>query len=257
MIQELLHLLPAQVSPAALYALAGLAGVGLGVWLLGARWSRAMITLLLVAAGTILGRALPQVMGWSIDPMGPAIAGALLLGLSGYILHRTWVGLALSALFALWTAAGCWVLFHGEFVIDWTGESMSGPLPEVARATWESVPPELTSVLPWACGTAIVVAGVLAFMWPRVATALLWSGIGLTMTIGCGLAAMKAARPEWLDRLPQQAWPQLALLGGMLLVGTILQARMIRPKKSPAARGDAVEDDSEDSALIGYRAGRA
>lgn len=259
MVQELLNLLPDEVSTGALYALVGLAAAGLGVWLLGARWSRPVVTLVLVAAGTLLGRALPGWMGWSIDPMGPAIGGALVLGLSGYILHRMWVGIALGGLLALWAAVGCWVMFSGEHAIDWSSEPelvVESTPREIVQAQWEALPPELTSVLPWACGTALVLGATLAFMWPRVAVALLYSGLGVTLVAGCGLAAMHAAKPDWIAMLPQQLWAQLAILAGMLLVGTLVQIRMLRPrKKSKDAEAEA-DDDLEDP-LIGYKARRA
>src|SRR5206468_9593604 len=82
---------------ALLAALVGSAA-GFVLWLAGSRFSRSLVTLLAVTVGAVLGMHLPGWFDWPIEGMGLAVGGAMVLGLSGFLLHNTWVGLSLSGL---------------------------------------------------------------------------------------------------------------------------------------------------------------
>src|SRR5687768_9084266 len=112
MLLELLSLLQRDTDRAALIFAVGGATLGAGLWLLGARYSRAMIALLAVAIGGLLGVTLPRWYGLTISTQATAVGGAVVLGLSGWLLHRVWVGLGLGLVFAAWAALGTWVFYN-------------------------------------------------------------------------------------------------------------------------------------------------
>src|SRR4051812_23205482 len=74
--------------------------IGLLLWVTGARLSRAMITLVAVAIGSVVGGHLPAWRGWDVNPMGTVIVCSIAFGMAGYLLHTATVGIALSALLA-------------------------------------------------------------------------------------------------------------------------------------------------------------
>jgi hypothetical protein len=110
MIKLLLPLLPpAPAHPALAVCLAG-AALGAALWLTAGRWSRSIITLCTVALGAYVGVRLPEWFGWSIDGMGTCFGGAMLLGFTGYVLHRFWVGVGLGSVLACWAALADWMI---------------------------------------------------------------------------------------------------------------------------------------------------
>src|SRR5258706_13703111 len=75
---------------------------GLVLWLIGARFSRGIVTLIAVSVGALVGLRMPA---WFAVPLGAwatAVGGALLLGITGYALHRMWVGGGAALFLALW-----------------------------------------------------------------------------------------------------------------------------------------------------------
>jgi len=98
MLREFLALLPESLGECSLGIAIGGALLGLVLWLAGARFSRSLVTLIGVAIGTSVGMRLPGWLGWSIDGMAIGVGGAVVLGASGYLLHRSWIGLYLGAL---------------------------------------------------------------------------------------------------------------------------------------------------------------
>src|SRR5437763_7546556 len=100
MLREVLSLLPQNLVDRPPMVLLGAAGAGAILALVGARFSRAIVTLTAVGLGAFLGLHGPAWMGWSIDTIGAAFCGAIVLGLSGFILHRAWLGLRLAGLVA-------------------------------------------------------------------------------------------------------------------------------------------------------------
>src|SRR5262245_56130142 len=109
MLLDLLQLLPTDPGgPVLLTTMIGTV-VGAALWLLGAKISRPLVTLLTVLGGAMIGMHLPQWFGWQISGAGPAVGGAVVLGVSGYVLHRMWVGIGLGSVLALWAAMGTWL----------------------------------------------------------------------------------------------------------------------------------------------------
>ena len=100
-LQEIIAMLPQAIGRLPAAVLLGIGAGGAVLGFAGARFSRPFLTLSLVAGGTLLGLNLPKWLDWGIDPMGPAFAAAIVLGLSGYLLSRWWEGMLLGAVLAL------------------------------------------------------------------------------------------------------------------------------------------------------------
>jgi hypothetical protein len=246
MFQELLPWLPREGGTLALaLAMAGtLAGVGL--WLMGARVSRGLITLMTVALGGVLGMELPRWYGWSTGGAATIIAGAILLGILGFTLHRVWVGLGLGMVLALWTAVGVWVVCGAGH--DWTMPAVdwaSATLPGVLVDIWHSLPEEVVRLLPWASATAVLSGLACALLWPRVGVALLYSMVGVSLIVGMGWSTLQQGHPQWLTMMPGRLWTQLLTLAGLVAFGVLVQCwQMSGPiKVAHHQQDDDMDDD--------------
>src|SRR5215213_10247635 len=69
MVQTLLPMLPREQGTMPLVFTLAAAGAGLLLWATGARFSRTIVTLTLVAMGAVVGDALPSIFGWGINAM--------------------------------------------------------------------------------------------------------------------------------------------------------------------------------------------
>ena len=227
--------LPATIPPAALALAAALAGVFVGavLWLTGARYSRGLITLSAVALGTILGKQLPAWCRWSIDGMGPAIAGAILLGVAAFILHRLWVGLGLGLMLAASAALAVW--FFVPEMSRWSTPAFepSAPLSAWAIDSWSTLPPVARKLLPFACGMALLSGFCCAIRWPRIAVAMLYSLLGVALLTVMGIHAIDLAHPQWKTLIPAESWAQALSLGTLVAFGTLLQWCLVPAMAKP------------------------
>src|SRR3954462_6284384 len=140
----------------ALLAAFGGSAVGAVLGLAGSRFSRSLVTLLAVSVGAVVGMHLPGWMGWSVDAMGVAFCGALALGLSGYLLHTTWIGVALSAVLALWVGTAAWLTVGGGQHVEWPALTISPDLAKTLGELWRALPGDLPRVMPVAIAGALV-----------------------------------------------------------------------------------------------------
>jgi hypothetical protein len=225
MLQELLALLPKLGMVALVSAVVG-ALAGAGLWLMGARISRSLITLLLVSAGATLGLQLPRWFNWPIDAWAPALGVGSILGVSGFVLHRFWVGVGLGAVLAVWAAVATWAVWHGTQPWGFPAWQEGMHVHLYLQSIWTSLPIEVSRPLPFACGAAFVVGLAASLLWPRVGLSLLYSGAGVTLLVGLGLMAVKLGKPAWLEKIPAEAPKQIATLFGMVLFGTLIQWRL-------------------------------
>src|SRR4051794_30502848 len=148
--------------------------IGVAIWLLGARFSRPIITLLTVLLGATVGMHLPQWFGWNISGAGPAVGGALVLGVTGYVLHGPWVGIGLGTVLSSWAAMACWIAFRNNAGWAWPEYGADTSVLDYSRALWQALPPDVARVLPYACATAMVCGLGLAIIWPKVSLILGW-----------------------------------------------------------------------------------
>jgi hypothetical protein len=224
---------------------AGLAIVGLALWVAGARFSRHIVTLCAVATGAIVGKHLPEIFPATSNLSAPvlAIGGALALGVLVFLTHRLWIGVMLGTMLSAWASFGTWVTMHGQ-------QSWSQPvwdadmtLRRFGPELWNALPPDVTRVLPFAAGAAMISGIAMGFVLPRIATALNWSLTGATLMLCVGLPAISSARPQWLAALPAQPLSQAGVFAGIVLFGAIVQWKLSPPggvkKKAKPAPTDA------------------
>ncbi|HEY7091243.1 MAG TPA: hypothetical protein VH518_24315 [Tepidisphaeraceae bacterium] len=250
-LQELVRLLPSD--PGTMGLIIALAGSALGVamWLAGSRFSKPVITLLTVLIGATIGMHLPQWFGWEISGAGPAVGAALVLGVTGYALHGVWVGIGLGAVLASWTALACWIAFHNGAVWTWPTVTPETTVFQFLQAVWQTLPPDVSRILPYACATAMVTGMGLMIIWPKASLVFGWSMAGVTMITCMGLAALVFGQPQWLGKLPQPMWAQTSLLAMLVMLGALIQWKIApKPVTSGASGGrkksKARDDDAED-----------
>src|SRR3954471_14599015 len=112
MFLDLLQLLPQTVGDGTrVLTMIGTA-VGAVLWIGGVKMSRPIVTLVTVLIGAGVGMQLPRWFNWSVSGAGPAVGGAVILGVSGFVLHRMWMGIGLGLLLALWATFGIWLTMH-------------------------------------------------------------------------------------------------------------------------------------------------
>lgn len=227
--------------------LAAFAGTAVGaiLWLAGSRFSRSLVTLLAVSLGATLGRHLPAWFGWSVDPMGVAFVGALVLGLTGYLLHTTWIGLSLSLVLALWVAVAAWLTVGGGAPPQWPAVDASAGIEAALAGVWHTLPGDLPRVMPFALGAALVGGVTITVLSPKLGRVLTYTLVGLSMLLVMGVSAMRMSRPDWLVTLPRSFPTQAAILLGMVLAGVLIQWRLTPVGRVRAAGGDADGNSKE------------
>jgi hypothetical protein len=242
MLLDLLNLLPAELSSFAVgLAIAG-AVLGLGLWAAGARFTQAIMVLGAVTIGALAGREAPGWFDLSISNWTTAIGIALVLGISGYAFHKTWVALCLALLLACWTALGTWLLCADHASWSWPNPEGQTP-PQYVASVWQSLPEGVRSILPYAAGVAALAGIALGAVLPRLAAALLFSMLGISLVLGMGSAAVRHYRPEWLGILPADTHGQLVGLGIALVLGMLLQWWVAwRPARSAVRKAPRNEE---------------
>ena len=236
MLQTWLALLPRDVTMTTVIVSIVVALAGGALWLAGGRYARGIVTVTCVALGTFVGVNLPQWCGWSIDGMGPAIAGALVLGIAGYALTRWCVGVGMGLCLACWACAAVWTIQGGVHGWRWPSASWSD-LPQWMAAVWRQVPDDASRWFPYAAIAALAIGLLAVRFWPRPAHALAWSLGGFTVLSAMGIASMKFSSPRALKFLPRDAWAQAAILCVLLLVGTFSQYRLMPGGSGKPASG--------------------
>lgn len=225
MLLDLLQFLPAQSSGGALIlAIIGTL-VGGGLWLAGVKVARPLVTLLTVVLGATIGLNLPRGCGWSISGAGPAVAGAVVLGVSGYILHRMWVGIALGCVVALWASLGAWLILHDGRAWTWPAREGRSTI-AYAKSVWANVPPDIAKYLPWCWIIGIVTGLAAVIIWPRPTAIAGFASTGLTLCVASLITWIAIAQKPWLSRLPVTTSRQLTALALLLLIGAVIQWRL-------------------------------
>ena len=234
MLHELTALRPAALVEAAPALALVIAALGVGFWAVGGRFSRSILTLALVAVGAWVGMRLPRWFGWEIDGMGLGMAGAMFLGVAGYLLHRTCVGVLLGGVIATWAGFAAWVAVAAG--VQWTlpRVTWTANLPEMLRQVWQSLPPEVARVVPLTTVGGLAAGVVMALVWPKLSRILAFDLLGVLLMAAVGVPLVAAQAPQWLTYLPsgpeQQVFAVIVLVG----VGLAVQWKLTPggPKKA-------------------------
>jgi hypothetical protein len=229
MFQELLAQLPKAGGSGALALSVAGAVVGFWLWIAGSRFNRMTMTLVGVGLGGMLGMWMPRWMNWDVNTMATSLSLAMCLGAMGFAMPRAWVGLGLVLILCLWAAIGTWTLYHenARLVLPTGSENLR----DYWAALWLGLPEGVKSALPMALGMASLAGLALAVMWKRAATALLYSLIGVTMVLAMGLWAIALRGNNWPQFLPERAPMQWVLVGGMVVLGAMVQWMTMPTKK--------------------------
>jgi hypothetical protein len=242
MLQTWIALLPRDGTMTTMIVSMVVALVGAALWLAGGRWARGIVTVTCVALGTFVGASLPQWCGWTIDPMGPGIAGALVLGIAGYAMTRWCIGVGMGVCLAAWACAAVWTIQGGVHGWRWPNGSWT-TFPQWAESVWRQVPTDTGRWFPYAVVLAITVGILSMRFWPRAASAVAWSLSGLTLLLAMGIASVKYSSPKTLSYLPRDVWAQTAIACVLLLVGTFSQYRLMPGGSS--AKGESAPKKSK------------
>lgn len=224
--------------------LAAFAGTAAGaiLWLAGSRFSRPLVTLLAVSLGAVTGVHLPDWFGWSVDPMGVAFVGALALGLTGYLLHTTWIGLSLSLVLALWVGTAAWLTVGGGGELQWPVVNPSANVEVIIADVWKSLPGDLPRVMPLAVAGALAGGIAITVVSPKLGRVLTYVMVGVSMLVVMGVTAVRMSRPDWLVMLPRTFSTQAVIVLGMVLTGVLIQWRLTPVGRAGAGpAGDAKE----------------
>jgi hypothetical protein len=234
MFQELLALLPKDAPPHAVPIGIAVAIAGVMLWLIAAKYSRYFIALLTVALGAVIGMHLPQWFGWSVPGAGTAVGAAVVLGVTGFVLHGLWIGLGLGICCSLWVTLVLWMIMRNGQTWIWPAITPETTTVSYARECWSLLPPSMAHILPIGAAASVITALAMAIIWPRLTTALKWSLTGLTMALFGALVACNYWRPELLAQLPTATPVQVAILAGLLGIGAGIQWK-IAPRVAGAA----------------------
>lgn len=234
MVQEYVGLLPTNASALTLWLCLMAGALGLLLWLLASRYTRFAVTLLTVSLGGVVGMQLPRWFGWAIDGAGPAVAAAVVLGVSGYILHGLWMGLGFGIASTLWVTLFCWITMRSGATWTWPDWSPGITFAGYLTHIWQQLPESMQRILPFGAAASFLTGLAMAIMWPRFTTAVAWSLIGLTMAVMFGIAAASWRRPDLLGRLPETMPTQIATLAALLGIGAAVQWKIMPAKPHPA-----------------------
>jgi hypothetical protein len=196
---------------------------GLIMWLVGARFSRSIVTLIAVSIGALIGLRMPH---WFSVPLGAwatAVGGALLLGITGYALHRMWVGAGLAVLLALWAGILVWNIYCSGRVGTFPDRVAGMGIDEYWTQVWNSLPRDFRRITPFLCGLAVIFGVTVSVFWSRTAAVLLYSVLGVSVLMIMGMMGIAISKPSLLGVLPSQTGAQIATFGGMVFFGAIVQ----------------------------------
>lgn len=236
MLHQLIQLLPTWLTESVPFVLVWGTVVGGLLWLLGARFSRAMLTLIAVTAGSWIGVRLPELFGWSIDPVCVGVVGSVIMGTAAFLFHRTLIGIGLGGVVAFWAVIAAWIRFDGPNQWHPADLHWTGSLVTFLTKIWQSFPGQLGTVLPYACGAGLASGVLIGVLWPRFGRCLLYSLIGSTLALASGLSLALRQRPDWVERLPQSSQAQLLILLGFVAIGAGVQRWLIRERSKPGPK---------------------
>jgi hypothetical protein len=209
----------------ALLGCTALAGIGGALWLMGVRFSRPLVCLVMVLAGAAAGLRLPGHLGFAAGSWATSIGGALVLGVAGYALHHWLVALGLMLMSAVVAGAGLILLRPVDF------ESPARIARSIStwsqlKEVWQSIPQQSSHAMMLTVGAGAVAGLAAGIFFKRLTGALFYSMLGMGMMVGFGVGAANLGRPTILNAIPPGPGTRLALIIGLVLFGTAVQWRM-------------------------------
>ena len=253
MLQEMLSLLPPGVVKLPWWQPAAVAGMGALLGLVGARHSRTLVTLVAVAGGTFLGLHAPSWFALKMDGIGAAFCTAIAVGVIGFLLHRTFIGLLQAMLFGSLAGLGTWIARMGTTPWQLPRIDLNQSAPAILSALRDSLPPQLHTALPAAIVIGWGLGIILAFFWPRFSQVTFFSLFGMTIMTVAGALAVGQVRPDLLARVPSDPKIQLALFAGIVLLAMAIQWLLL-PRNKRATRASAKDSannaDHEESLIF-------
>jgi hypothetical protein len=237
MVHPFISLLPESVGYSTLIALVVAASVGGVLWLIGSAISRFTTTLLTVALGAAIGMQLPRWFGWNISGAGPAVGGAVLLGVTGFAVHAGWMGILFGLASSIWSAFVVYIYTNNGQPLAWPPMYEGATIVTYAQDLWRSLPPQMSKFLPYTTAACLISGLALAILWTRLTMVLAWSLTGATLAIGCAIAAIQLGRPQLLvGRVPSPT-AQVGLFAAIVLLGAAIQWKLA-PNRGEVVRSD-------------------
>jgi hypothetical protein len=248
MLREALIYIPQSIADRPAAMLLTVAGTGAMLALSGARFSRAIVTLAAVGAGAFLGLHLPAWMGWKLDPIGGAFCGAIVLGLSGFVLHRAWMGILLASLLSSYCGAITWILRGGP---TWKLPQWDGAQDSVAnlQALWRSLPANLYPSLPIALFAGLAAGLIAAIYLPRFTRVAFFTLLGGGALMIAGGLSLQKQWPQRYEELTSDLPLELSAILIFVLLSMAIQWLLLpRVGKVGAAASENSGDDNVDDA---------
>ena len=165
--------------------------------------------------------------------MGPAVGGAIVIGVSGFLLHRMWIGLALGPVLSMWALLILWAVTAQGQTWERPPVDESTTIATYAPELWQALPIDFTRLAGYVSAAAMITGLAATLLWPRVGTVVLFSAIGVSMLTIMGLVAMEMGRPQWLDHLPAETVSQVVTLAALVAFGAVVQWRTAPAKIAP------------------------
>jgi hypothetical protein len=163
------------------------------------------------------------------------VLGALVFGISGYALHKVWVGMGLGIVLAGWAAVAVFTLCTEPLGFALPVVPAGTSLEQQAVDLWNALSADARKLLPFACSAALLSGVAISVLWPRVGVVLLYCSAGMSLLLGLGAAVVKSAKREWLAVIPSQTSSQVIVLVSLVAFGAILQWR-VAPGTAPVRR---------------------
>ena len=234
MVQELLPFLPQALTTSQAASCVAAIVVGVFLWMAGGVWSRGILTLAAVALGGTLGMLLPRWQNWPLNSMAASVLGAVILGLSAFALSRLWVGMTLGVVLSAWVMLALWMTLRGGANWPWREqwEVANMTLPDHLRDMWARLPDTVRKPLPYGAGTAMISALGLSLLFPRLGRATCFSVTGVTILFLAALTLVASRRPDWLMYVPPRVDVQAGILGGLALIGIVLQWQFLPSRRA-------------------------
>jgi hypothetical protein len=236
-LERLLLLYPDPGPPWAPAWWVALLGLGVLVGVCGARFSRGLLTLGLVALGAMLGKHIPVLLSLKLDPMAGTVVVAVLFGVVAFGQYRQVLAGCLGWVVGCTVALGVWVQAAHPAEFAWPTGLTTDPLAFATELKAALGGDLVNRILAFASVSALAASAVGMF-FPRLGALVLWTLLGVLLTLFGGLGYTAYYSPGLFEKLPLTAQGQFIALGAMAVGFLAVQGWLVRrpaPVNAPAA----------------------